>query len=537
MSDSKTSGVSRDDHAATRYFVYGLLAVISVAGMTSRIAVVRSKSGQTPMLSANDRSRWANIRSLVDQGTYHIDHVVLLPTGKRNPEWYSIDMVKHRGTDGREHYYSSKPTLLNTLLAGPYWVLKQTTGITLVAKPHFVIRLLLVLFNVFPLMVYFQLVAWMVERWGTTDFGRIFTMAAATFGTFLTTFAVTVNNHLPAAICLLATVVVLLHIAGNNRCRSLWFALAGFLAALTASNELPALSFFCLVALVLLKLSWRKTCAAFVPAAGLVAAAAIGTNFVAHGTWSTPYAHRRDGNLVNKIPAAESIVLRAGTVAEPLRTPLRNAGIVVSAEARLDERPNGQGWVLWDPESHQRWAIRPELDGIAIRTWDNWYEYEGSYWSSGKKQGVDRGESSQATYAVHALVGHHGVFSLTPLWIVSIIGAGFWVRSGTLAQRAVALGTLLLTVVCLTFFIFLRPLEDRNYGGVSCCFRWSLWLIPLWLLCLLPAVDAMASCRWLRRLAGTLLFVSTFSATYNSLNPWSHPWLFDYWSYLGWIRY
>jgi len=29
----------------------------------------------------------------------------------------------------------------------------------------------------------------------------MFVMAAAAFGTFLTTFAVTINNHLPAAVC------------------------------------------------------------------------------------------------------------------------------------------------------------------------------------------------------------------------------------------------------------------------------------------------------------------------------------------------
>jgi hypothetical protein len=27
------------------------------------------------------------------------------------------------------------------------------------------------------------------------------------------------------------------------------------------------------------------------------------------------------------------------------------------------------------------------------------------------------------------------------------------------------------------------------------------------------------------------------SAAYTNLDPWSHSWLFDYWSYVGWIRY
>ena len=54
---------------------------------------------------------------------------------------------------------------------------------------------MLVTFNVMPLLVYFLLLAALVERLGTTDWGRMFVMAAAVFGTFLTTFAVVINNH------------------------------------------------------------------------------------------------------------------------------------------------------------------------------------------------------------------------------------------------------------------------------------------------------------------------------------------------------
>ena len=64
---------------------------------------------QRPFLSANDRSRWMTIRSLVERGTYEIDAIVGQPT------WDTIDMVQHRGRDGKLHLYSSKPPLLATL--------------------------------------------------------------------------------------------------------------------------------------------------------------------------------------------------------------------------------------------------------------------------------------------------------------------------------------------------------------------------------------------------------------------------------------
>ena len=63
--------------------------------------------------------------------------------------------------------------------------------------------------NVLPLVLYFVLLARLVEREGTTDWGRLFVMGAATWGTYLTTFAVTLNNHLPAAISVLIAVYAL----------------------------------------------------------------------------------------------------------------------------------------------------------------------------------------------------------------------------------------------------------------------------------------------------------------------------------------
>ncbi|MBR6435105.1 MAG: hypothetical protein IKS45_01225, partial [Thermoguttaceae bacterium] len=78
-----------------------------------------------PTLSANDRSRWALIRALVEPdmrvpgAPYAIDKVI----AQRG--WDTIDMVKHDG-----HLYSSKPPLLPTLQAGIYWLVVHTTGMT-----------------------------------------------------------------------------------------------------------------------------------------------------------------------------------------------------------------------------------------------------------------------------------------------------------------------------------------------------------------------------------------------------------------------
>ena len=88
-----------------------------MAAVTGRIGSARSRDGHTPFFSANDRSRWSMISALVDEGTYVIDRV------RERPGWKTIDMVRHVGRDGQPHYYSSKPTLLPTLLAAEYCVI------------------------------------------------------------------------------------------------------------------------------------------------------------------------------------------------------------------------------------------------------------------------------------------------------------------------------------------------------------------------------------------------------------------------------
>ena len=121
-----------------RRTIYVLLAVTALGAAFGRIMQVRASTGETPMLSANDRSRWCTIAALVNEGTYAIDSLIERRHSETNRRyWYSIDMVRHRAADGREHAYSSKPPLLPTLLAGEYWLIKKTlTQVNLLLSLH-----------------------------------------------------------------------------------------------------------------------------------------------------------------------------------------------------------------------------------------------------------------------------------------------------------------------------------------------------------------------------------------------------------------
>jgi hypothetical protein len=412
-----------------------------------------------PFLSANDRSRWDTVRALVEPemrvegAPYAIDKVI------QNPNWDTIDMVKHDG-----HLYSSKPPLLATLMAGVYWPIYHITGMSLGAHPFVVGRLMLVIINVIPLAISFVLLAWLVERFGATDWGRLYVIGAAAFGTFLITFAVVINNHLIAAVSATAAMYGAVPIWYDGVCRKRYFVLAGFFAALMAACELPAAVLFAALSVALLWKAPRQTLMVYFPAAAIVVAGFFAANWIAHGTISVPYLHRGAG--------------------------------------------------------------------------DDWYDYTfqrgdkeiESYWRHPSE--IDQGEQSRAVYTFNVLVGHHGIFSLTPIWLLTAAGMIITLLPGgdrRLRQWTIIVGGV--SLICLAFYLT-RPLHHRNYGGMTSGFRWMFWLAPLWLVAMLPAVDWLSRRGWTRAVALALLVFSALSASYPIWNPWTHPWIMDYVKYL-----
>ncbi len=159
------------------------------------------------------------------------------------------------------------------------------------------------------------------------------------------------------------------------------------------------------------------------------------------------------------------------------------------------------------------------------------YKYEGSYWNTPLEMDwFNEHPESHATYLFHMTFGHHGVFSLTPLFLFSLYGAGRLVARRNPLRPAAWL-TLILTVAMIAFYTW-NP-KARNYGGSTAGLRWLFWLIPFWLVTLpegLRAVPRRASVRWLALAA---LAVSVLSVGYAIRNPWSHPWMLDAFEHLN----
>ena len=108
------------------------------------------------------------------------------------------------------------------------------------------------------------------------------------FGTFVTTFAVVVNNHVrpPSAAPIFVYCAVRIWFDGERRMR--YFFFAGLSGAFLAANELPALSLFAAGRLGARHQGPEAVFRRLLPAAVLVAVPFFATNYIAHGTVSIP---------------------------------------------------------------------------------------------------------------------------------------------------------------------------------------------------------------------------------------------------------
>lgn len=526
------------------------LIVITMAVLASRVLALQPShpNRENPFLSANDRSRWATIRALGDDGTYEID--ALLRQDRET--WDTIDKVAHEGRDGRLHYYSSKPTLLPTLLAWQYRLVRRLTGWSLDERPFSVVRTMLLVSQVLPMGLMLLCVAWVIRDRGASDWTTGFLILALGLGTYLSAFVVTLNNHLPAAVAAGVVAYLLWRRSAvwrgvgvgaggetlESRRATIEFAMAGAAAAFAAANELPALSLAVLAALLFALIDLRRWLVAFAPMAALVAIGSVATNWEAHQSWRPAYAHRTDGALLASLDAVVATELEQGNLGSDAEQSLKQQGFMLpdlwSIDAGQSPVPEGtHRWVLTDLNTGRRWALVQPAAGnsIEVRGWDQWYEYPGSYWTRPAEQRsrVDRGEPSRWAYAFHMTLGHHGILSLTPWWLLAIAGAclGLGSRHGVAWRLGVA-ALLLLTLVCFAFYVA-RPLIDRNYGGQCSALRWMFWFAPLWTLVAADAVERLSQTAWGRGLALVLLAASVVSAGQAASNPWVHPWIASWW--------
>ncbi len=154
------------------------------------------------------------------------------------------------------------------------------------------------------------------------------------------------------------------------------------------------------------------------------------------------------------------------------------------------------------------------------------YRFEGSYWNN--PSGLDALHEWKIEYLYHLLIGHHGIFSLTPIFLFSMIGAlGLLRRTHPLSILARL--SMVLSVSMVAFYTW----RTNNYGGTTAGLRWSFWLSPFWLILLPVGMEPVQQDRFQRWVATAALLLSVLSVGYAIPNPWTHPWLLDLMVHLG----
>lgn len=413
--------------------------------------------------------------------------------------------------------------------------------------PFLVIRALLVINNVVCLFFYLVSMACIADRLARSDWTRFFILLAAAFGTYVTTFAVTLTNHLPAtmAVAIALHQCVYIRTGANGLAR---FGLCGLFAAFAAANDLPATAIIGLTGFICFINSIGRTLIGFLPGVAIVVGGFFYSNYVAHDTWRPAYSFRGDGEIVARVDSnfeANQEALNSGQIPEDLNTAIgENAedlqiedtdGLQVFAGRWPLSKENNVSnrWVVADSDGTMRAAITVEdnENELRIRQWGNWYEYgygaNESPWLTGNTEGFDRGEPNQARYLMHILIGHHGIYLTMPVLVLALLGIPLSIFARGYSLALISLLGVAVSVVVIGFYIT-QPVDVRNYGGLCSAVRWLFWLIPLWLMMSIPLCDWLSRGVIGRLLCTILLAASVASSNYAILNPWVEPWPYQY---------
>ncbi len=337
-------------------------------------------------MTANDISRWCTVWSLLERGTYAIDECPWQGDTQDKIQWPPRKPGEPAPADGQpdgRHYYSSKPALISTLIAGMLYPARRITGVPLdrvvlqeraerwTQKPDpdhpgrfepvlerpkdpakwpayvFYFKPTLIAINVIPFALFLIGFARVLDRYASNDWAWLFTLFAAAFGTYLLPYTQTLNNHTIGAFAAFFALDPFLRIWDEGLDRGWRFAMAGFFAGFAAFDR----------------------------------AARAGV----------PGAARPDASMA--LPTADAPLLRPGV------------GLAFGCVRRAQYLEFGAFFLPYESFGSDA------------------YLWEGSIWQTPLElDAFNKTPEPYWVYLWHITFGHHGVFSLTPIYLLSVWG-------------------------------------------------------------------------------------------------------------------
>ncbi len=148
--------------------------------------------------------------------------------------------------------------------------------------------------------------------------------------------------------------------------------------------------------------------------------------------------------------------------------------------------------------------LRPEL-----------YRFGGSYWN--EPTGIDSLSEPKHVYFFHILLGHHGIFSMTPVFLPAVLSIVSAVKNRTNRMpEALTIGVPTLAVLLFLGF------RTRNYGGVCAGLRWMILAMPLLFVFVAQWIEEHRSGRSMALLAFLFLvgFANMADVPWANAGPW-----------------
>ncbi len=205
----------------------GVVAMVALAGLLLVLATFWRVRNTT-----NTRSRIITVERLVEKGTWA--HVA---PGDTTPFELSIDAVMVG-----DRMYSSKPPLYPLLMAAEGIVFKAVTGHTFYAHLKDYIRLFTLLNQVFPFLLMLWILLTVVRYYTDKEWTLYMMTLLMTLSSLVYGYAVTINNHTPAAIALvLAAWMVWVSVWQGSKGAG-WMLVAGLLAGWSVAIDLPGIA-------------------------------------------------------------------------------------------------------------------------------------------------------------------------------------------------------------------------------------------------------------------------------------------------------
>lgn len=134
---------------------------------------------------------------------------------------------------------------------------------------------------------------------------------------------------------------------------------------------------------------------------------------------------------------------------------------------------------------------------------------------------------SRISRAMHGLVGHHGLFSLTPLWLLLPLAFTRGMQLEPAEFRRLTVAVITVSIAC---FLVALGFAFLGQGRSQQVYLSRLvWMIPLWLLMLAPLIQELSDSRLGKLIVIALASNCVLSAVFAFPAVSKSPWLLDVW--------